>query len=259
MGLIPLVTSMPDALRYPSDTILTHTDKGNSTLATLEPESATSFALATRLKRKRLFAEPNPEGGVVARFGPRFQVDTNGGISQERKREREKREKSRTDSAARKEQIKRSSPRSPRVGGENGVWRQVATVALDARGRATSRSGTFLSQETRKRIGKAHVAFVTRGTAAITCQLWGTVCPVCLSLERESTEGGSRPNVKKRRVEGGSVISLAGTHDTSGVPLLATPCHVVGKRMPHNGRLCPRGRPRNVSSRRIASRVYRCY
>lgn len=42
---------------------------------------------------------------------------------------------------------------------------------------------------------KAHVAFVTRGTLAITCQLWGTVCPVCLSLERESTEGGSRPDV----------------------------------------------------------------
>lgn len=63
------------------------------------------------------------------------------------------------------------------------------------RGRATSRSSTFLSRETRKRIGKVHVAFVTRGTAAITCQLWGTVCPVCLSLERESTEGGSCPDV----------------------------------------------------------------
>jgi len=48
-------------------------------------------------------------------------------------------------------------------------------------------------RETRKRIGKAHVAFVTRGTAAITCQLWGTVCSVCLSLKRESTEGGLRP------------------------------------------------------------------
>jgi len=77
--------------------LCSHTLTRETPLSPLSRQEAP--VLHARPKRKRLFVEhPNPEGGVVARFGLRSQIDTNGGISlgkRKRKREREIKRKKR--------------------------------------------------------------------------------------------------------------------------------------------------------------------
>lgn len=72
---------------------------------------------------------------------------------------------------------------------------------------ATSGSGTFLDRETRKRIGEHAVAFVTRGTAAITCQLGYRVSRV--SLPRERAHRGGHPDREITRRAGRGPLAIS--------------------------------------------------
>ena len=201
--------SMPVALS--ESQLFSHTLLGELHSRHSRARKHSSFALATRSKRKRL-CRAFKSRGRNSRFrvrDPTSQVDTNG-WEEFRKREREGKREKQNWSALYSFRAEGTNKTRLSVVSEYRGWKWFARSCHGCprtRGRATSRSSTFLSRETRKRIGKVHAAFVTRGTAAITCQLWGTVCPVCLSLERESTEGGSCPDVGAEGEGGSAVLS----------------------------------------------------
>lgn len=105
------------------------------------------------------------------------------------KRENEKK-KQREEEREREEGYETKERNKTRPSFYRGCRREAATMMLEDGGDVAI---AHVPESGNKKTNRqARVAFVARGTAAITCQLWGTGCLVCLSLEREH-RGGLSP------------------------------------------------------------------